>query len=113
MQTNAEPEITEVPEQDYPFLFSVVIPVYNVERYLAETLDSVIGQTIGFDKIQVILVNDGSTDNSEEICLSSRDRYPDNIVYGKKENTDASAARNKGINYIRGKHVNLLESDAC
>lgn len=113
MQTNAEPEITEVPEQDYPFLFSVVIPVYNVERYLAETLDSVIEQTIGFDKIQVILVNDGSPDNSEEICLSYRDRYPDNIVYVKQENAGVSAARNNGINYIRGKYVNFLDSDDC
>ena len=56
--------------QKYKFMFSVVIPVYNVEKYLPETLDSVINQTIGFkENIQIILVNDGSPDDSEKICL--------------------------------------------
>lgn len=55
---------------DYKYKFSVVVPVYNVEGYLAETLDSVIGQSIGFENnIQIILVNDGSPDDSEKICL--------------------------------------------
>ena len=54
---------------EYRYKFSVVIPVYNVEWYLEETLESVIHQTIGFEKnIQIILVNDGSPDHSEEIC---------------------------------------------
>ena len=53
---------------DYKYKFSVVIPVYNVEGYLAETLDSVIGQSIGFENnIQIILVNDGSPDDREKI----------------------------------------------
>ena len=103
----------EEQEKDYPFLFSVVIPVYNVEHYLAETLDSVIGQTIGFENIQIILVNDGSPDDSEEICLLYRDRYPDNIIYVKQENAGVSAARNNGIGYIKGKYVNFLDSDDC
>ena len=103
----------EIVGQEYPFLFSVVIPVYNVEMYLAETLDSVIGQTIGFENIQIILVNDGSPDNSEEICLRYRDRYPDNITYVRQENAGVSAARNNGIGYIKGKYVNFLDSDDC
>ena len=100
--------------KDYKYQFSVVIPVYNVEKYLEETLESVIGQTIGFeDNIQIILVNDGSPDNSEEICLRYRERYPDNIIYVKKENGGVSSARNEGIPYIEGKYVNFLDSDDC
>ena len=100
--------------KDYKYQFSVVIPVYNVEKYLEETLESVIGQTIGFeDNIQIILVNDSSPDNSEEICLRYRERYPDNIIYVKKENGGVSSARNEGIPYIEGKYVNFLDSDDC
>ncbi len=100
--------------KDYKFKISVVIPVYNVENYLAETLDSVIAQSIGFEEnVQIILVNDGSPDNSEAICLEYRDRYPENIVYVKKENGGVSSARNEGIAYIEGKYVNFLDSDDC
>lgn len=94
------------------YKFSVIIPVYNVENYLEETVDSVINQTIGFkDNIQIILVNDGSPDDSEKICLKYKELYPNNIVYVKQENSGVSAARNKGIEYIEGKYVNFLDSD--
>lgn len=100
--------------KDYKYQFSVIIPVYNVEQYLAETLDSVIAQTIGFeDNIQIILVNDGSPDNSERICLQYREQYPENIIYIKKENGGVSSARNEGIPYAQGKYVNFLDSDDC
>ena len=90
----------------------MVIPIYNTGRYLEETFESVIGQTIGFEKhIQMILVNDGSTDNSEEICLRYKEKYPQNIVYVKQENGGVSAARNTGMKYVRGKYVNFLDSD--
>lgn len=91
---------------------SVVIPIYNVEKYLEETILSVINQTIGFkEHIQMILVNDGSPDNSEEICLKYQEKYPDNILYIKKENGGVSSARNEAIPYIQGKYVNFLDSD--
>ncbi len=97
---------------EYKFRFSVVIPVYLVEGYLAETLDSVIAQDIGFSQhIQVILVNDGSPDDSESICLAYQKRYPDNIVYVKQENAGVSEARNHGMKYVEGKYVNFLDSD--
>ena len=96
----------------YKYKFSVIIPVYNVEEYLAETLDSVISQTIGFeDNIQIILVNDGSPDNSEEICLKYKDLYPDNIVYFKQKNSGVSVARNKGIELAEGEFITFLDSD--
>lgn len=93
-------------------MFSVVIPVYNVEQYIEETLNSVIGQSIGFkENIQIILVNDGSPDNSKDICLKYKEQYPENIVYIEKENGGVSSARNAGIKYIKGKYVNFLDSD--
>lgn len=94
------------------YLVSVVIPVYKVEACLSQTVESVLAQTIGFEEnIQIIFVNDGSPDNSEEICLEYQDRYPDNIVYLKKQNGGVSSARNEGIPYIRGKYTNFLDSD--
>ena len=100
--------------KDKQFKFSIVIPVYNVEKYLKETVDSVIAQTIGFkENIQIIFVNDGSPDNSEAICKAYQEKYPDNITYVVQENAGVSAARNTGIKYIKGKYVNFLDSDDC
>ncbi len=99
--------------KEHEFQISVIIPVYNVEEYLAETLDSVIAQSIGMEHIQIILVNDGSPDNSEAVCLQYQEKYPTNIVYIKKENGGVSSARNEGIRYIKGKYVNFLDGDDC
>lgn len=98
--------------KDYKFKFSVIIPVYKVEEYLEETVESVLNQTIGFeDNIQIILVNDGSPDNSGEICEKYQKLYPDNIEYIVQENAGVSAARNAGIELVKGKYVNFLDSD--
>ena len=97
---------------NYKYKFSVIIPVYNVEDYLEETIISVIKQTIGFEEnIQMILVNDGSPDNSEDICIKYRDLYPNNILYIKQKNGGVSAARNNGYTYAEGKYINFLDSD--
>lgn len=101
----------EVNNMKEKYLFSVIVPIYNVEDYLEETIKSVIDQTIGFDKIQLILVNDGSLDNSEKICLKYKEQYPDNVLYIKKENGGVSSARNEGIKHIEGKYVSFLDSD--
>lgn len=94
------------------FLFSVIIPIYNVEKYLAETIESVINQSIGFKKnIELILVNDGSPDNSEQICLEYKEKYPDNIKYINQKNSGVSKARNKGLSLATGKYINFLDSD--
>ena len=98
--------------KEWKYKFSVIIPIYNVEKFLHETVDSVIAQTIGFKKnIQIILVNDGSPDNSEEICQRYVKEYPDNIIYIKQKNAGVSAARNAGIPYAEGKYINFLDSD--
>jgi len=94
------------------FLFSIIIPIYNVEDYLEETINSILNQTLNFEKhVQIILVNDGSPDNSEEICLRYQKKYPTNIIYVKKENGGVSSARNEGIKYAAGEYINFLDSD--
>ncbi len=99
-------------KKEHKYIFSVVMPIYNVEDYLSEAIESVINQTIGFEKnIQLILVNDGSTDGSEKICLNYEKKYPDNIVYIKQKNGGVSVARNTGIKYVEGKYVNFIDSD--
>lgn len=91
-------------------LVSVVIPVYNSEKTLKRTLDSIFVQQGEFE---VILVNDGSTDNSEEICLSYSEKYPQVIKYVKTENKGASAARNTGLLLISSESsiVTFIDSD--
>lgn len=94
------------------YKFSVVIPIYNVENYLEATIESIINQTIGFeDNIELILINDGSTDNSESICLKYKEKYPNNIIYFKQKNSGVSVARNKGLSLATGELINFFDSD--
>ena len=94
------------------FIFSIIMPIYNTEEFLKEAIDSIINQDIGFKKnVQLILVNDGSTDNSERICKKYQEQYRDNIIYVKKENGGSASARNAGIKYCQGKYVNFFDSD--
>lgn len=88
--------------------FSIIIAVYNVEQYIEKCLQSILEQTYG--EYEVILVNDGSTDNSGEIC----DRYAkeyQNIQVIHKENGGASSARNEGLAVAKGEYVLFLDSD--
>ena len=95
----------------YKYLFSIVIPVYNTKKYVTEAIESIINQSIGFDTIQIVIVNDGSTDGSGEICSEYADRYPDNITYLSQTNGGASSARNLGLSKVCGKWVNFFDSD--
>jgi len=89
-----------------------VLTVYNLEKYVEEALESIIGQTFDFNKyIQVIIVDDGSTDSSENICRSYEEKYPKNIKYIKQENGGVSNARNTGLRYIEGKYVTFFDGD--
>lgn len=91
---------------------SIVIPVYNVEKYLRECVDSVISQDIGFERtIELILVNDGSKDGSEAICVEYAKKYPTNVVYIKQKNAGASEARNVGIDRASGDIIGFIDAD--
>ncbi|CJE50316.1 glycosyl transferase family protein [Streptococcus pneumoniae] len=87
---------------------SVIIPIYNVEKYLRRCLDSVVNQT--YKDIEVILVNDGSPDNSKEICEEYVAKYS-NIQLINQKNAGLGAARNTGLQYITGNAVTFVDSD--
>lgn len=94
------------------FTFSVVMPVYNKEEYLEEAFESLERQTIGFEaNIQVILINDGSTDSSPEICESICSRYPENVFYINQDNAGVSRARNEGLAHATGDFITFFDSD--
>ena len=94
------------------FKFSVIMAIYNTEDYVEQAIDSVINQTIGFEEnVQLILVNDGSTDSTMSILSQYSEKYPDNIILISQVNQGHAAARNNGLNYVKGKYVNFLDSD--
>lgn len=96
----------------YDYKFSVVMAVYNVEKYLDEAIKSIINQDINFkDNVQLILVDDGTRDASGEICDQYAVRFPLNIVVIHKENGGVSSARNEGLKKAAGKYVNFLDGD--
>ena len=87
---------------------SVIVPVYNMEKYITRCLTSLVNQTL--DDLEIILVNDGSKDNSEQIIRQFKKDYK-NIIYVKKENGGLSSARNFGLIYATGEYVAFLDSD--
>lgn len=87
---------------------SIIIPVYNVERYLEKCLDSVLGQSM--EDIEIVLVNDGSTDGSAEICRKYAGKDP-RIVLINQENAGLSAARNTGFRHSSGEYILYVDSD--
>ena len=88
---------------------SVIVPVYNVEKYIEKCLDSLVNQTL--EDIEIIIVNDGSTDNSETIIKKYLEKYPNKIAYLTKQNGGLSDARNFGLLYAQGEYIAFLDSD--
>ena len=87
---------------------SIIVPVYNVENYIKECLDSLIGQTM--KEIEIILVDDGSTDFSGRICNQyAKEDFRINVLHQK--NSGQSVARNKGVNVATGKYIMFVDSD--
>ncbi len=89
---------------------SVIVPVYNVESYLNKCLDSLVNQTIDSSELDIIVVNDGSPDNSQTIIDEYTAKY-DNIRSFIKENGGLSDARNYGITFAQGEYIAFLDSD--
>ena len=85
--------------------------IYNTGRYLDNSICSLLNQTIGIKTIQIILINDGSSDNSEEICLRYQKLYLNNIIYLKTKNNGVSKARNIGMTFAKGEYINFLDPD--
>lgn len=88
---------------------SVIVPVYNVEQFLPKCLDSLVNQTL--EEIEILVVNDGSPDNSQAIIDDYARRYPDKIRPFVKENGGLSDARNYGIARATGEYIGFVDSD--
>lgn len=89
-------------------ILSIIIPVYNSEKYITECIESIIKQKN--EKIEVLLIDDGSTDSSSKICdwYSENDKRI-NVIH--KENDGVSSARNKGLSIAKGKYIMFVDSD--
>ena len=89
-------------------LISIIIPVYNAEKYISSCIDSILNQTI--DNFEIILINDGSTDNSLSI-LNDYKNKDIRVVVIDKVNEGVSIARNVGIKHSKGKYITFIDSD--
>ncbi|WP_213277290.1 glycosyltransferase family 2 protein [Chryseobacterium indologenes] len=88
---------------------SIIVPVYNVENYLTKCLDSLVNQSLS--SIEILVVNDGSKDNSGKIIEEYAQRYPEKIKAFTKENGGLSDARNFGIDRAAGDYIGFVDSD--
>ncbi|MDD3692601.1 MAG: iron-containing alcohol dehydrogenase [Oscillospiraceae bacterium] len=88
---------------------SVIVPVYNVEEYLPRCLDSLVNQTL--QNIEIIVINDGSPDNSQAIIDDYKKKYPHIIKAYQKENTGVADTRNFGISKASGDYIGFVDSD--
>lgn len=89
-------------------IISVIVPVYNVEEYLEECVNSLVNQTLG--NIEIILVNNGHSDNSRTLCLKYSEIY-ENVKLIDMESKGVSAARNAGIDAAGGKYIGFVDAD--
>ena len=89
-------------------IISIIVPVYNTEKYLNKCLESIVNQSIG--NIEIIIVNDGSTDNSQNIINIYSSIYK-NIILIEQNNLGLSGARNSGILAANGKYISFIDSD--
>lgn len=90
-------------------LVSIIVPVYNVRKYLDKSLASIIGQT--YENTEIILVNDGSTDGSDIICERFAEKHRDIVRYISQQNAGLSAARNAGLDIAQGDYITFVDSD--
>ncbi|MBR0057874.1 MAG: glycosyltransferase family 2 protein [Methanobrevibacter sp.] len=90
---------------------SVIIPVYNVESYIRECLDSIVNQTIGIENIEIIIVNDKTPDNSMDIVMEYAERYPSFKIINNEVNQGLGESRNIGLKHVTSDYVTFVDSD--
>lgn len=88
---------------------SVIVPVYNTEKYLRRCLTSLVEQTL--QDIQIVIINDGSKDSSPAIIEEYVSKYPDKFVYESQENSGQAVARNRALKLCTGEYIGFLDSD--
>ena len=92
-------------------MVSVVVPVYNTKKYLKRSLDALVNQTLHHEELEIILVDDGSTDGSESICDEYERNYPGLVRVLHKSNGGQASARNLGIREAKGEYIGFADSD--
>ena len=100
--------LSKIADYESKTLISIIVPIYNVENYLRQCLDSIMNQT--YQNFECLLINDGSPDNSADICreyVSKDSRFR----YFEKENDGVSSARNLGIEHSKGEYITFIDSD--
>ena len=90
--------------------FSIILPVYNAEKFLTKSLESVFSQDLDPSEYEVIVINDGSSDQSRNIILNFKNRHR-NLIFIDQQNQGVSAARNAGLKIAKGKYITFLDSD--
>lgn len=88
---------------------SVIVPCFNAEKYISKALDSLLSQTL--DDMEIIVINDGSSDNSKEIIDEYYKKYPDKIRVYHQENKGIASVRNYGLSLVNGEYFGFLDSD--
>ena len=88
---------------------SIIVPIYNVEQYLRECLDSLAAQKL--ETIEVLMINDGTKDNSGKIAEEYAEKWPEKFKYFVKENGGLSDARNYALPYVKGKYIIDIKYD--
>ena len=95
---------------DTKLVLSIVIPIYNAEKYLEECLESVINQEVPFDEYEIICIDDGSTDNSN-LILEKYNKQIDNLTVFHQNNSGVSVARNRGLELAKGTYIWFVDAD--
>lgn len=112
MYGNSQYEITRQKGDVMDYRISIIVPCYNVENYLRRCLNSIVNQTIGVEVLQIILVNDASTDATLSIMKEYEEKYPDNIlVITYEENMGQGYARNTALDYAVAPYIGYVDSD--
>lgn len=97
-------------ENNYQYRLSIIVAIYNVEAYLKRCISSLVKQDLPYEEYEILLVNDGSTDDSLEICNRFAAEYK-NIIVFTKENGGLSSVRNFGIDHAQGRYIMHVDAD--
>lgn len=92
-------------------MLSVIVPAYNVEKYLNQCINSFIGCKDALDDLEIIIVNDGSTDNTPQLAKEFKIQYPESIVLVNKENGGHGSAINAGVEVATGRYIKVVDGD--
>ena len=88
---------------------TLIIPVYNSEKYIGRCIDSILEQT--YTNFKIMIVNDGSTDKSQEIINSYKEKYPDKIISIEQSNKGVAITRNESIKRANSKYIMFIDND--